>query len=44
VAVVVVSLLLAAGTAVWLVGADGSWNHRGFDDRDREHVGSAPAR
>ena len=39
-AVITVSLALAAGTAVWLVGADGSWHHRGFDDRHDDHVGS----
>src|SRR3954454_472924 len=38
-AVLTVSLALAAGTAVWLVGADGSWQHRGFDDRGDDHVG-----
>jgi len=43
-AVVTVSLVLAVGTAVWLVGAEGSWRHRGFDDRGDVHVGTARAR
>ena len=42
-AVLTISLVLAAGTAVWLVGAEGSWQHRGFDDHEH-HDGIARAR
>lgn len=37
------SLVVAAGAAVWLVGAEGTWRHGRFDEGD-DHGGSAQER
>ena len=44
VAALTLSLVVAAGAAVWLVGAEGSWSHGRFGDGGDDHVGTAAER
>ena len=41
VAALTLSLVVAAGAAVWLVGAEGSWKHGRGGDEGEDHVGIA---
>jgi hypothetical protein len=40
VAALTLSLVIAAGAAVWLVGAEGDWGHSRFGEGDDDHSGS----
>jgi hypothetical protein len=44
VAALTLSLVVAAGAAVWLVGAEGNWGHGRFGERDDDHSGTAQER